>query len=26
VRVQTYMQAWRSMFPGSVEIDVFRVV
>ena len=26
VRVQTYMQAWRSMFPGSVEIDVFKIV
>jgi hypothetical protein len=23
-RVQTYMQAWRSMFPGAVEIDVFQ--
>jgi hypothetical protein len=23
-RVQSYMQAWRSMFPGSVEIDVFQ--
>ena len=26
VRVQTYMMAWRSMFPGAVEIDVFKVV
>lgn len=25
-RVQTYMQAWRSMFPGGVEIDVFQVI
>jgi hypothetical protein len=25
-RVQTYMMAWRSMFPGAVEIDVFKVV
>jgi hypothetical protein len=25
-RVQTYIQAWRSMFPGAVEIDVFKVV
>jgi hypothetical protein len=24
--VQTYIQAWRSMFPGAVEIDVFKVV
>jgi hypothetical protein len=23
-RIQTYMQAWRSMFPGGVEIDVFQ--
>ena len=25
-RVQTYMQAWRSMFPGGIEIDVFQDV
>ena len=25
-RVQTYILAWRSMFPGAVEIDVFKVV
>lgn len=25
-RVQTYILAWRSMFPGGVEIDVFKVV
>ena len=25
-RVQTYIQAWRSMFPGAIEIDVFKVV
>jgi hypothetical protein len=23
-RVQMYLQAWRSMFPGSIEIDVFK--
>jgi hypothetical protein len=26
VRMQTYLQAWRSMFPGSVEVDVFKEV
>ena len=25
-RVQTYMQTWRSMFPGAIEIDVYKVV
>ena len=25
-RVQTYLQAWRSMFPGGVEIEVFKVI
>lgn len=25
-RVQTYLQAWRAMFPGAVEIDVFKEV
>ena len=25
-RMQTYMQAWRSMFPGAVEVDVYREV
>lgn len=25
-RVQSYIQTWRSMFPGGVEIDVFKVV
>jgi hypothetical protein len=25
-RVQMYLQAWRSMFPGAVEVDVFREV
>jgi hypothetical protein len=23
-RVQAYLQAWRAMFPGAVEIDVYR--
>jgi hypothetical protein len=22
-RVQAYLQAWRSMFPGGIEIDVY---
>ncbi|MBM3530967.1 MAG: hypothetical protein FJX62_23055 [Alphaproteobacteria bacterium] len=25
-RVQAYMQAWRTMFPGSIEIDVYKEV
>ena len=25
-RVQSYMMAWRSMFPGGVEIEVFKVI
>ena len=25
-RIQTYLQAWRSMFPGAVEVDVYREV
>jgi len=25
-RVQTYLQAWRMMFPGAVEIEVFKVL
>ena len=25
-RVQGYIQTWRAMFPGAVEIDVFKVV
>ena len=24
--VQTYLQAWRSMFPGAIEIDVYKKV
>jgi hypothetical protein len=23
-RVQAYFQAWRTMFPGAIEIDVFK--
>ena len=26
MRLQTYLQAWRAMLPGGVEIDVFRDV
>jgi hypothetical protein len=25
-RVQAYLQTWRSMFPGAVEIDVYQEV
>jgi len=25
-RVQTYLQAWRTMMPGAVEVDVFKEV
>ena len=25
-RVQTYLQTWRTMFPGTVEVDVYRDV
>ena len=25
-RVQAYLQAWRAMLPGAIQIDVFRVV
>ena len=25
-RVQAYLQTWRAMFPGAVEIDVFKDV
>jgi hypothetical protein len=25
-RVQTYMQAWRAMLPGAIEIDVYQEV
>ncbi len=26
MRLQTYLQAWRSMLPGGIEIDVFKDV
>jgi hypothetical protein len=26
VRMQTYLQAWRSVFPGAVEVDVYKEV
>jgi hypothetical protein len=26
VRLQTYLQAWRAMLPGGVEVDVFKDV
>lgn len=26
VRLQAYLQTWRTMFPGSVEIDVFKEI
>jgi len=25
-RVQTYLQAWKAMFPGAIEIEVFKVL
>ena len=25
-RVQTYLQAWRQMFPGAIEIDVYKLL
>ena len=25
-RVQAYLQAWRTMLPGAIEIDVYKVV
>lgn len=25
-RVQAYLQAWKSMFPGAIEIEVFKVL
>lgn len=25
-RVQAYLQAWRSMFPGSIEMEVLKVL
>ena len=26
IRLQTYLQAWRAMLPGGIEIDVFKDV
>lgn len=26
VRMQTYLQTWRTMFPGAVEVDVFQEI
>ena len=26
VRMQTYLQTWRSMFPGALEMDVYQEV
>jgi hypothetical protein len=26
LRVQAYLQAWRAMFPGAVEVDVYKEV
>jgi hypothetical protein len=26
VRMQAYLQAWRSVFPGAVEVDVYKEV
>jgi hypothetical protein len=26
MRMQTYLQAWRAMLPGGIEIDVFKDV
>jgi len=25
-RLQAFLQAWRSMFPGTVEVDIFREI
>lgn len=25
-RVQAYIQAWRAMFPGGIEIDIYQVL
>jgi hypothetical protein len=25
-RVQAYLQAWRTMFPGAIEIDVYKLI
>jgi hypothetical protein len=26
VRMQTYLQAWRAMLPGALEVDVYQEV
>jgi hypothetical protein len=26
IRMQTYLQAWQAMFPGAVEVEVYREV
>ena len=26
LRVQAYLQAWRTMFPGTVEVDVYKEI
>jgi hypothetical protein len=26
LRMQTFLQTWRAMFPGAVEIDVYQIV
>jgi hypothetical protein len=26
VRMQTFLQTWRSMFPGALEMDVYQIV
>ena len=26
VRMQTFLQTWRAMFPGTVELDIFREI
>jgi hypothetical protein len=25
-RVQTYLMGWRAMFPGAIEVDVYKVL
>jgi hypothetical protein len=25
-RLQAFLQGWRALFPGTVEVDVFRVI
>jgi hypothetical protein len=26
VRMQTFLQTWRTMFPGAMEVDVYQIV